>query len=84
MSKILNTVSPNAAKTGSPTFPCADAHTVSFQLGGVKFPVDPRDFGRQAFAGDTHWCVPNLAPTDAPVLGDYLYSWSLGQPFLRG
>lgn len=30
------------------------------------------------------WCTPNLAPTDAPELGAYLYSWSLGDPFLKG
>lgn len=65
-------------------YPCTSMHNLTFTLGGRAFPVDPRDFGRQAFAGDTQWCVPNLAPTDAPMLGDYLYSWSLGQPFLKG
>lgn len=48
------------------------------------FPVDPRDFVSQAFANSVAQCVPNLAMTDTPKAGSgYLYSWSLGDPFLK-
>ncbi|KZV64764.1 acid protease [Peniophora sp. CONT] len=83
VSKILSAVSPSAAKTGSPTFPCADAHTVSFQLGGQNFPVDPRDFVAQNQTGDAETCVASrIVSTDAPSSGS-LFSWSLGDPFFR-
>ncbi|VDB88543.1 unnamed protein product [Peniophora sp. CBMAI 1063] len=79
VSKILSTVSPNATKTGSPTFPCADAHTLSFQLGGVNFPVDLA----QNQTGDAETCVASrIVSTDAPSTGS-LFSWSLGDPFFR-
>ncbi|KAH8110389.1 acid protease [Phellopilus nigrolimitatus] len=65
-------------------YPCAEPHTLSFQFAGARFNVDPRDFGRPAYTGNTHWCVPNIVPTDPPTLGGYLYSWSLGEPFLKG
>lgn len=50
------------------------------------FPVDPRDLINQVRSGDTQVCGANLAQTDVPVLGGggYLYSWSLGDPFLKG
>ncbi|KAI5120536.1 hypothetical protein M0805_004544 [Coniferiporia weirii] len=66
------------------TYPCAQPHTLAFQFAGQRFAIDPRDFGRQAFVGDSHWCLPNIVPTDAPELGGFLYSWSLGEPFLKG
>lgn len=73
---------------GSPvseTFSCSTPHTLSFSIGGKLFPVDPRDFIRQAFVGDASRCTANLVSTDAPVEGKgYLYSWSLGDPFLKG
>jgi len=49
------------------------------------FPVDPRDFITQAFQNSVDVCEPNLAATDPPQTGGggYLYSWSLGDPFLK-
>jgi len=49
------------------------------------FPVDPRDFIAQAFQNSVDQCMPNLAATDPPQAGGggYLYSWSLGDPFLK-
>lgn len=74
---------------GTLAYPCADAQVLSFEFGGKRFDVDPRDFGSPIYAqvteeGKVLWCTPNLAPTDAPELGAYLYSWSLGDPFLKG
>src|SRR5260221_8531739 len=59
-------------------FRCAEPHNLSFEIGGKMFPVDPRDFARQAFRGSTEFCVPALASTDAPRVCGYLFSWSLG------
>lgn len=67
------------------TFACNTAHNLTFQIGGQFFPVDPRDFGQQADTNSVDQCVLNLVATDTPVLGSgYLYSWSLGDPFLKG
>ena len=83
VSQILAAVAPNATANSLPTFPCADAHTVSFQLGGVNFPVDPRDFVAQNKTGDAETCVASrIVSTDAPSTGS-LFSWSLGDPFFR-
>ena len=65
-------------------FPCGAEHRLSFEFGGERFDVDPRDFGRPVGNPDANWCVPNIAPTDPPEMGGYLYSWSLGEPFIRG
>lgn len=74
-------------------YPCSEVHELEFTIGGRDFVVDPSEFGRvvdlrdvsaSADTVDGMWCVPALAPTDAPVLGGYLYSWNLGQPFLKG
>jgi len=65
-------------------FRCAEPHNLSFEIGGKMFPVDPRDFARQALRGTTEFCVPALDSTDAPKVGGYLFSWSLGVPFLKG
>lgn len=66
-------------------FRCAEPHTIAFQIGGKLFPVDARDFASQAFTDSAELCVSNLAPTDPPKEGSgYLYSWSLGDPFLKG
>ncbi|KAJ3896571.1 aspartic peptidase domain-containing protein [Lentinula edodes] len=61
---------------------CTTPHTLAFQIGGRMFPVEWRDLKRQ--------CYLNLAPTDVPTTttttggeGGYLYSWSLGDPFLK-
>ena len=64
-------------------YPCAEAHSLAFEFSGTRFQMDPRDFGRP-IDSSAHWCVPNLAPTDPPEIGTYLYGWSLGEPFLRG
>lgn len=65
-------------------FPCGEVHKLSFEIRGKTFDVDPRDFGRPVGEPKVNWCIPNVAPTDAPELGGYLYSWSLGEPFIRG
>ncbi|KAI0066911.1 acid protease [Artomyces pyxidatus] len=67
---------------GGNKYPCADAHTLGFQIGGKLFTVDPRDFGTQAFTNEDDVCTPSLASTDPPGHG-FLYSWSLGDPFLK-
>ncbi|KIK43110.1 hypothetical protein CY34DRAFT_82376 [Suillus luteus UH-Slu-Lm8-n1] len=71
---------------GGPRFACSLPHTLAFQIGGRMFPVDPRDLINQVRSGNTQVCGANLAQTDVPVLGGggYLYSWSLGDPFLKG
>jgi hypothetical protein len=69
---------------GNTTFPCTVPHTLAFQISGHIFPVDPRNFVRQASKNTVALCEPNIAVTDSPKLGKgYLYSWSLGDPFLR-
>ncbi|KAF6760642.1 aspartic peptidase domain-containing protein [Ephemerocybe angulata] len=64
-------------------FKCAQPHTLAFSIGGKLFPVDPRDFATQVFVDDVSVCGPNLVPTDPPQSGGYLFSWSLGAPFLK-
>jgi Eukaryotic aspartyl protease len=63
------------------TYDCSVPHTMSFQIGGSMFPVDPRDFLQPSDVG-TKQCQPNVAATDPPRSG-FLYSWSLGDPFLK-
>lgn len=47
------------------------------------FPVDPRDFVSQNKDGDATTCIANnLVATDPPSRGA-LFSWSLGDPFLK-
>lgn len=85
VNKILSTVSPAFAANpnASPTFPCSTPHTLSFQIGGTQFPVDPRDFVSQSSADDASTCVANnVVSTDAPSTGA-LFEWSLGDPFLK-
>ncbi|KAG0693293.1 aspartic peptidase domain-containing protein [Suillus ampliporus] len=71
---------------GGLQFACSSPHTLAFQIGGHLFPVDSRDFVNQVHSGNVQVCAANLAQTDVPVLGGggYLYSWSLGDPFLKG
>ncbi|KAF5367290.1 hypothetical protein D9615_010453 [Tricholomella constricta] len=64
-------------------FPCNEPHTLAFQIGGKMFPVDPRDFVNQEFIDSVSLCSANLVATDPPAEGRYLYSWSLGDPFLK-
>lgn len=70
------------AQLGGDSYDCAEAHTLAFQIGGNLYPVDPRDFGSQTFEDTVSLCTPNLAATDPPGLG-FLYSWSIGDPFLK-
>lgn len=65
-------------------FPCSEAHILSFLIGGQLFPVDPRDLIYQHDPGSVALCSQNIAITDPPVKGSYLFSWSLGTPFLKG
>lgn len=65
-------------------FPCSEPHTLAFKIGGKMFPVDPRDFTTQPYQDSVDLCSSILAATDPPVEGGgYLYSWSLGDPFLK-
>ncbi|EMD40177.1 hypothetical protein CERSUDRAFT_104024 [Gelatoporia subvermispora B] len=85
VNNVLSTVSPAFAADSSaaPTLPCSSAHTLAFQIGGTLFPVDPRDFVSQNDTGDAENCVAdNLVATDPPSVGT-LFSWSLGDPFLK-
>ncbi|KAL1948222.1 hypothetical protein VTO73DRAFT_12297 [Trametes versicolor] len=82
---ILSQVSPAySADLSAPSrLPCSAAHTLAFQIGGKMFPVDPRDFVAQAAPGDVSECVAdNVVGTDAPSAGA-LFSWVLGDPFLK-
>ena len=72
------------------TFDCSVPHTLSFEIGGVLFPVDPRDFAHPntphnnaAYPAFNTRCRPALVPTDPPSSDGFLYSWSLGDPFLK-
>lgn len=49
---------------------------------GVKFPVDPRDFGFQTTPGSLSQCNVSVVATDPPSKG-FLYAWSLGVPLLK-
>lgn len=82
---ILSTISPAYAAdpSAAPTFPCATAHTLAFQIGGAQFPIDPRDFVTQNATGDATTCAAdNLVATDPPAPGA-LFSWSFGDPFFK-
>lgn len=76
------------AKLGGPSgaFDCRIPHNLSFEIGGALFPVDPRDFALAPSGNsprDLSRCTPALAATDPPGNGQFLYSWSLGVPFLK-
>ncbi|KAF7369314.1 Peptidase A1 domain-containing protein [Mycena venus] len=68
------------------TFACTTPHTLAFSIGGKLFPVDARDFASPTTTdGNLSECSANVVETDAPVEGQgYQYSWSLGDPFLKG
>jgi len=86
VTNILKAVSPAVAAAGinaKATLPCDVPHTMAFSIGGKMFPVDPRDFIGPVKDGDTTTCVAdNLVATDRPSRGA-LFSWSLGDPFLK-
>lgn len=67
------------------SFDCSVAHNLSFVIGGVTFSVDPRDFAVPMSANSTGnpRCTPAVVATDPPGNGGFLYSWSLGDPFLK-
>ncbi|KAI0643995.1 acid protease [Trametes meyenii] len=74
----------------SGTFDCSIPHNLTFQIGGGLFPVDPRDFAHPTsitpgtvYPSEVARCTPALAVTDPPGNGGFLYSWSLGDPFLK-
>ena len=67
---------------GGETFDCSVPHNLTFVIGGRPFPIDPRDFVQPALSDARDGCVANLASTDPPGAG-FLYSWSLGDPFLK-
>lgn len=47
------------------------------------FPVDPRDLTNQVYDDSVEFCNPKITATDPPAVGGFLYSWSLGDPFLK-
>jgi len=67
------------------SFDCSVAHNLTFQIGGGFFSVDPRDFASPVNPSPdgSMRCSPALAATDPPGNGGFLYSWSLGDPFLK-
>ncbi|KAL0581265.1 hypothetical protein V5O48_000748 [Marasmius crinis-equi] len=68
-------------KLGGTRFSCGTPHTLTFEIGGKMFPVDPRDFITK---DSVRQCGMNVVTTDTPKTGSgYLYSWSLGDPFLK-
>ena len=71
------------AALGGPTYPCAAPQALAFQIGGKLFPVDPRDFISPNSPGNASTCVAGaVVGTDPPSPGA-LFSWSLGDPFLK-
>jgi phytepsin len=64
-------------------YPCSQSHSLAFSIGGVLFPVDPRDFASQVFPDSVEVCYPTIDMTDPPLVGGYQFSWSLGIPFLK-
>jgi len=81
---ILHSVSPVYTTSQSiPTLPCAIPHSLAFQIGGKMFPVDPANFISPYMMGSVETCVASeLVATDPPSVGA-LFSWSLGDPFLK-
>ncbi|TBU23468.1 acid protease [Dichomitus squalens] len=72
------------------TFDCSIPHTLSFEIGGIRFPVDPRDFAHprkshhnSGYPALHARCRPALVSTDPPSSDGFSYSWSLGDPFLK-
>ncbi|KAF5360191.1 hypothetical protein D9758_011356 [Tetrapyrgos nigripes] len=82
---ILSTVSTTYNPSIGPdaAFPCDVPHTLTFQIGGKMFPVDPRDFISEK-STDLSTCLAStmFKASDPPSLGD-LTSWSLGDPFFK-
>ncbi|KAF9042966.1 aspartic peptidase domain-containing protein [Panaeolus papilionaceus] len=81
--KHIRTLLSQSSPHGNGHFPCSTPHTLAFEIGGKIFPVDPRDFASQAYNNNVEECYPNLVDTDTPRPGGYLFSWSLGVPFLK-
>ncbi|KAG5653744.1 hypothetical protein H0H81_010831 [Sphagnurus paluster] len=82
---IIKQISPsfNPGSPDGPPVPCADPHTLAFQIGGQMFPVDPRDLIGPRSAGDAEACIMDtLVSTDPPRAGS-LYRWSLGDTFMK-
>ncbi|KAI0761056.1 aspartic peptidase domain-containing protein [Trametes elegans] len=72
------------------TFACSDPPNLTFVFGRVSLSVDPRDIAHPVavdpgtfYPDQAARCTPALAATDPPVHGGFLYSWSLGDPFLK-
>ncbi len=81
MSKVSTSYAANS--NAQPILPCDQPHTLAYQIGGKMFPVDPRDFTSQHKKGDVTNCIANnVVATDAPSSGA-LFSWNLGDPFLK-
>ena len=85
VASIMRSISPAFAADprSAPTYPCATPHNLTFQIGGVMFPIDPRDFVSQNQTGDATTCiVDNVVATDPPGFGS-LFRWSLGDNFFK-
>ncbi len=78
---ILSNVSPAFASNSkaAPTLPCGAPHNLTFQIAGKAFAIDANDFVAQS---DASTCVANVIGI-APPGNQSLFSWNLGQPFLR-
>lgn len=85
MNNVLSSVSPAFAANSNaqPTYPCATPHSLAFQIGGQMFPIDPRDFVSQDKSGDATTCIANNVVSTDPPSNGALFSWSLGDPFLK-
>ncbi|TDL16844.1 acid protease [Rickenella mellea] len=91
-SSVSSSSSASSPPSTPPTYPCSTPHTLEFQIGGKRFPVDPRDFVSAGpslvstngqSAGDGKTCSPsNVVATDAPSVGA-TFSWNLGDTFLK-
>ena len=64
----------------STTPACDSSHTLSFQIGGKLFPVASQDFVK---SGNGNGCAANVEAIPAPNMNASLYSWRLGEAFLR-
>ncbi|KAI0761066.1 aspartic peptidase domain-containing protein [Trametes elegans] len=72
------------------TFACSDPPNLTFVFGRASLSVDPRDIAHPVavdpgtfYPDQAARCTPALAATDPPVHGGFLYSWILGNPFLK-
>ena len=81
LSKVSTAYASNSSQ--APTLSCTSAHRLAFQIGGKLFPVDPRDFVTQNTVHDAATCLASSVVSTDPPSSGALFSWSLGDPFLK-